>query len=264
MRYLVFLAFNGQNFYGTQRQKENRTIQGLFEDFLSQYYQEDIKVTIASRLDRYVNALSFALAFSFKKERKTKEDLQYVLNRMFAPEVYVTEIVEVAEDFSPRYDCTSKTYCYLIQKPGYVNPLLSSLSYIPDCHLDIERIKEALPLFQGTHEFSSFATLEGEENTLFTINSTSYSEEEGMIYLRFKGKAFLRYQVRFMVGALLSYGNHRIEKDDIIDALAGKRELIKVKAEPQGLFLEEIEYPSVMKKTDRFCSIHFYSEKKKV
>ena len=158
MRYLVFLAFNGQNFYGTQRQKENRTIQGLFEDFLSQYYQEDIKVTIASRLDRYVNALSFALAFSFKKERKTKEDLQYVLNRMFAPEVYVTEIVEVAEDFSPRYDCTSKTYCYLIQKPGYVNPLLSSLSYIPDCHLDIERIKEALPLFQGTHEFSSFAT----------------------------------------------------------------------------------------------------------
>ena len=104
MRYLVFLAFNGQNFYGTQRQKENRTIQGLFEDFLSQYYQEDIKVTIASRLDRYVNALSFALAFSFKKERKTKEDLQYVLNRMFAPEVYVTEIVEVAEDFSPRYD----------------------------------------------------------------------------------------------------------------------------------------------------------------
>ena len=67
-----------------------------------------------------------------------------------------------------------------------------------------------------------------------------------------------------MVGALLSYGNHRIEKDDILDALAGKRELIKVKAEPQGLFLEEIEYPSVMKKTDRFCSINYYKEKKKV
>ena len=63
MKILIRISFLGTSFYGTQKQSDKKTIQGDFESLLSRVYDEKVKVTISSRLDRGVHALDFALTF---------------------------------------------------------------------------------------------------------------------------------------------------------------------------------------------------------
>ncbi len=246
MRILIRIAFLGNAFYGTQRQKNDRTIQGEFEKRLSQVYDEPIKVTISSRLDRNVNALDFALTFDTEKKTVTLSHLKYYLQRSFTDEVYIKDVREVPITFSPRYDCKDKTYCYLIQNTERKNPLLSSISYTPIHPLDIVKVNEVLSLFVGEHDFSQFATPEGEENTHLILDEATAIKKDGMLQIRFRSKAFLRYQVRFMVGAILSYCDNKLTLDDIRVLLTGKDlKRQKLKAEAKGLYLEHIFYPQL-------------------
>jgi len=65
-----------------------------------------------------------------------------------------------------------------------------------------------------------------------------------MLYLRFQGKNFLRYQVRFMVGSVIRCAQGKMSLDQIKRLLAGlDPDFPRYKAEPQGLYLESISYP---------------------
>lgn len=246
MKYMIRIAFNGESFYGTQRQKKERTIQGVFEECLSSLYDTEIAVTICSRLDRGVNALDYALTFTPVDNRISISHLKYYLTRYFKPEILIKNVIEVDDSFSPRYDCSKKTYCYLIQKSSAFNPLLKNISYITKKDIDVDKIKECISLFKGTHDFRRFATPEGDENTILKIDSVSVKEKHGMIYLRFTSKAFLRYQVRFMVGAIVTYAFNKGTLDQIKELLDGKdNDFPKNKAPANGLFLEKIDYPTL-------------------
>ncbi len=244
MRYFIRISFLGSGFYGTQKQPNHRTIQGDFEERLSKVYDETVKVTISSRLDRNVNALDFAMTFDTEKDTITPSHLKYYLQRSFSDEVYIKDVRIVPSTFSPRYDCKDKTYCYLIQNTERRNPLFSSISYTPIHPLDIEKVREVLSLLKGQHDFSQFSTPEGDENTVLILDDADAVEVNGMLQIRFRSKAFLRYQVRFMVGAVLSYCDGKLTLEQIERLLCGeniKRE--KLKAEAKGLFLEHISYP---------------------
>lgn len=240
------ISFSGRNFYGTQKQPGKRTIQGLFEELLSRIYNQKIKVTISSRLDRGVNANDFGLSFTTPDSRVSAEHLQYYFRRALDRDVIVKEIRSVDdEEFSARYNCDYKRYLYLIQNQKNPNPLFESFTYHPAIKpLDPNKVQEALALFEGNHDFRLFATPEGDENTLLTIDKTWFEEKDDILYLRFQGRNFLRYQVRFMVGAILSYCEGKLTLEGIQDLLQGKEVAYpKLKAEPEGLMLEEIHYP---------------------
>lgn len=244
MKIMIRMSFLGRNFYGTQRLKKDRTIQGEFERLLSKIYCQDVKVMISSRLDRFVNALDFAITYTPVDDRISFCGLSVFLTSQLSPEVVIKDIRYVDDDFSCRHHCNHKTYCYLIQNKKPMNPLLSSLSFMPKQLLDTEKAKEALNLFLGTHDFVRFSTPEGDENTTLTIDKVSLKEKDGMIYLRFQGKNFLRYQVRFMVGSVIRYAQGKMTLKQIQRLLEGfDPDYPRYKAEPQGLFLERISYP---------------------
>ena len=77
MNIFLRIAFHGADFYGTQKQKDKPTIQGLFEDLLSKIYNTPIKVTISSRLDRFVSALDFGLTFFSPNDKYTLSYLSF-------------------------------------------------------------------------------------------------------------------------------------------------------------------------------------------
>ena len=259
MKIFIRIAFLGKDFYGTQRQKKERTLQGDFEEALSLIYNEDVKVTISSRLDRGVSALDFGLTFDTDKEMNL-EHLSYFLQRRLGREVLIKDVREVGKDFSPRYSCLYKEYLYLIQLPEHRNPLLNPISFVPIDGFDEEKMKEALSLFVGRHDYRFFATPEGEENTLLEVDEIKTEIKKGLLYIRFKAKSFLRYQIRFMVGASLQYVYGKLTLDAIARLLEGENlKYPKLRAEPQGLLLEHIEYPSVKeeKQKNTFASILF-------
>lgn len=243
----IRVAFSGKAFYGSQKQPNKRTVQGVFEELLSKIYNSKIKVTISSRLDRGVNALDFAISYPTPKDtRITPSHLEYYINRATDSDIVIKEVREIdSETFSCRYDCAYKRYLYMIQNTKKPNPLFESFTYSPKIHLlDEKKIRDALSLFEGEHDFRSFASPEGDENTILTIRSCFLDVKNDIFYLRFEGRNFLRYQVRFMVGAILSYNDGKITLEKIKKLLNGENiNFIKYKAEPQGLLLEKILYP---------------------
>lgn len=243
MNVLIRFSFLGENFYGTQKQSDKPTIQGLFEDLLSRLYDTKVKVTIASRLDRSVNAFDFAINFLTPKETITLDHLSYYLRRSLPRDIFLKEVREVPESFSSRYSSLYKQYLYLIQNTEEKNPLLNRFTYVPKGVLDSSKIKEALSVMEGKHDFRFFANLEEEKNTLLTLEKAWVEEKNGFLFLRFRAPSFLRYEVRFLVGAALSYEKNKISLATIQTLLEGKEAPYpKIKAEPQGLMLEHIEY----------------------
>ena len=244
MKVFIRIAFCGTAFYGTQKLPGNETIQGLFENLLSRIYDHPVKVTISSRLDRGVHALDFGMSFDIDSDSIGTEHLQYYLRRSVGKDVLIKSVCYAKDDFSPRYSMNSKTYLYLIQNEKNYNPLLIPYTCVPKEPLDVTKAREALFLFVGKHDFRFFSSPEGDENTILEIEDALLSEKDGLLQIRFVGKAFLRYQVRFMVGAILSHCQGRMSLMEIKSALEGSKcTHFKYKAEPQGLILQSIDYP---------------------
>lgn len=245
MTFFVRFSFFGETFYGTQKQKDKPTIQGLFEDLLSKLYNTPIKVTISSRLDRFVNSLDFAISYVSPDESKISLDrVRYYLKRMLPKDVVLKDVRVVKDDFSARYSCSYKRYLYIIQNQKEKNPLFNRISYVPKKPIDRKKIDEILSLYEGTHDFRFFATPEEGDKTVLTLSKAYSEERDGFLLLRFQGQSFLRYEIRFLVGTALEYGDDKISKDTILSLLNGKEvPYIKYKAEPQGLLLERIFYP---------------------
>ncbi len=241
---MVRCQFLGSLFHGTQIQPKDATVQGEFEKALSNIYDRPIKTIISSRLDAGVHALDFAVSFDVEEDNIGRERVEYYLKRYFFDEINVLAVREVPETFSPRFDCESKTYLYLIQKRENRNPLFDPFSFTPVKTPSLEKLEEIGKLFVGEHDFRYFSTKDEEdENTVLTIDSFSIGEENGFIAIRFTGKSFLKYQIRFLVGSMLMHDEGKLSVEDIRDALERKREIYKYRAPAHGLILEKIHFP---------------------
>ena len=79
-------------------------------------------------------------------------------------------------------------YCYFVQRK-----------------IDLEKLKDALQVFVGTHDFRSFCTGYEMTTTIRTIKSINleFVEQYQAYKITFKGSGFLRYMIRRIVGACL-------------------------------------------------------------
>ena len=147
----------------------------------------------------------------------------------------------------------TKEYIYLFSYDEKCHPFCAPLISSFQEHLDIELMKSGALLFEGTHNFKQYCTkpkpgavferkiLESRiiENTMYSASFfpvTSYA-----FIIRSKG--FLRYQVRLIMGQLLSLGRGEISLDDIRESLKGtnNRPLRHI-APASGLILNKIEF----------------------
>ena len=124
------------------------------------------------------------------------------------------------------------------------------ITFQPVKALNLNRLQEALNFFEGTHDFRYFSKPEKDDKgTILTIEKTDLKKKNGILYLSFTGKNFLRYQVRFLVGACLRYEQNRLSKETIMKLLDGVDvPYPKLKAEPQALLLNHLFYPELDKK----------------
>ena len=243
MRYFVRISFLGRSFYGTQKQKNKITIQGVFEEALTRLYTAPIKVTICSRLDKGVSALDYALTYDDNENLNISESKIFKYLSDISKDIVIRDVRIVGDDFSCRYDCLYKVYLYTIQNE-IKTPIFNDFTFMPDKPLDVDILKSGLEMFRGEHDFREFATLEEKDkNTVLTIDDVSLRERDGLIYIRFKGKSFLTYQVRFMVGSLIRLARGKISLKTIEKLLTGEKiKYPRYKIDSNGLLLEKIIY----------------------
>lgn len=240
--YLLHFAFQGSHFKGTQRQKDEPTVQQCLEERLSMLCGSPVKFNPCSRLDSGVSALRMAGNFKCERRMETAK-LKYVLNRLLPPYLRILDAEEVPLDFNARFDAVKKTYLYLVDLSREISPFDCESVFYPYYRVDSEIMSAAAQLMRGEHNFRLFASPEAAENTVQTVDAADAVKRGDRLEIRVSGKKFLRYQVRFMVGAMLDAGAGRLALSDIAERLAGLGAgKPRYKAPAHALYLEEVVF----------------------
>ncbi len=237
----VVIEYDGTDFYGFQRQKDNRTVQGDIEKTLHNVFKRDITIDGAGRTDRGVHALG--QVFSIDTDLPI-HNIERVLKEHLPSDIRVVDITEEEKDFHARYSATGKTYIYKIYNGNDLNVFKNKYYYEYPYELDDEEIKKAIEYFLGYHDFSSFYNKGSSANNPFrTIYSIDFYRNDKFIEIHYTGDGFLYKMVRIITAFLLNVGRHKIDKN-IINKLFEKESRIYTKdvAPAKGLYLKEVYY----------------------
>jgi tRNA pseudouridine38-40 synthase len=245
------IAYDGANFHGWQVQPELPTIQGALNAAASQITQDKIILHGASRTDSGVHALGQVAHFRTHSNLSAAE-FQRALNGLLPPPIRILSAVEVGPDFHSRYQSLAKTYRYRIFRGRVLSPFdhLRVLHYPGP--LDEEAMAAAARLFEGEHDFTSFAAASGAEDDdadrvmtrlIYSSQIVREPEREEIVYV-VRGRSFLRYMVRKIVGTLIEVGKGRFSVEDIGAIFEARdRNRTGPTVPPEGLYLVSLEYP---------------------
>ncbi|MCI1930987.1 MAG: tRNA pseudouridine(38-40) synthase TruA [Clostridia bacterium] len=246
MRRILFtIAYDGSDFFGWQKQsgKNIRTVQGCFEEALSNFFKTEVTCIGASRTDRGVHAFGQRAVIDIDTTVPT-DRLPLALHSFMPDDISVVDAKDVNDEFNPRYDCVMKTYEYRIYNAKYRNPIYRKYSEYCHIPLDERKMDDAAKAFLGTHDFAAFAASgNSSKTTIRTIFDINVRREGDFVIIKVIGDGFLYNMVRIISGTLMSAGIGKIDRiktTGIIEkrnrALAGKT------AGPEGLTLIEIKY----------------------
>jgi len=245
------ISYVGADFHGWQFQPGVATIQGALNDAARKITQEQIVVHGASRTDAGVHALGQVAHFKTQSALSPLE-FQRALNALLPPAIRIVAAEEMGQDFHARWAAQGKTYRYRIYRGRVLPPFEHGRALHYPWPLDEDRMAEAARLFEGEHDFSSFAASSGSEDDdrdremARVIHSSQITRDpsgEEIAYV-VRGRSFLRYMVRKIVGTLIEVGKGRLAPEDI-PALFELRDRSRSgpTVPPEGLYLVSLEYP---------------------
>ena len=251
------IAYDGTDFCGWQAQPGQSSVQGALTDVLERLTQRRVAIQAAGRTDAGVHAAGQVVNFK-TQSAMTPEEFQRSFNALLPPSIRVNAAEEVSPDFHSRWDALAKTYRYRIYRGRVVPPFLWRYVLQDTYELNFDAMSEAARQFVGEHDFTTFAASTGSEEddrertTIRTIYrsellrvkefNTSSSAEQWVYVVR--GKSFMRYMVRKMLGTLVDIGRGKLSAAEV-PGLFGLRDRSKCgpTMPPHGLCLESVEYP---------------------
>lgn len=222
-RAAVKLAYDGRDFFGSQRQSDLPTVEDeVIRCLLKIEAIEDpdsARFRAASRTDRGVSALGNVVAFdtAFRKGSLIK-----ALNSA-SDKVYFLGYSEVPHAFSPRH-ASGRWYRYFLDSKG----------------MDVKRVEDCAREFQGRHDFRRFCKVD-DRATVKELRSVRVQPLGDLIVVDIEAREFLRNMVRRLIAAMIEVGSGRAGVDDVREALGGAEVQFGL-APPEYLCLMDIQY----------------------
>ncbi len=222
-RAAIKLAYDGRDFFGSQRQPGVPTVEDEVIRCLRKVHAiedaEEARFKAASRTDRGVSALGNVMAFdtSFRKG-----SLIQALNAT-AEKVYFYGLAAVPFSFTPRR-ARSRWYRY----------------YLPSEDLDLERVEACAQEFIGKHDFRRFCKADGRP-TYREVRKFDVLALGNMVVLDMEAREFLRNMVRRMVAAIMEVGAGSANVSQVRRALDGEDVQFGLAA-PENLCLMDVDY----------------------
>lgn len=243
MKFLIKFAYDGTNFSGFQYQPRKRTIEEELNKVLTKINNNHKTTIVATgRTDAKVHALS-QYAHVNLDVNITEYKLKRAMNSYLDDDIHVLEVKKVDDSFHARYNVLSKTYKYYINLGEY-NPTRRNYELQYNHTLNIEKMKEAIKVFLGEHDYRAFVTQNKEkDNCIRTITKAEIEEKNNILIITFTGDGFLRYQVRNMVGILIRIGENKLTKEQLSEILLSCDRTKSGKTAPAcGLYLEKVDF----------------------
>ena len=240
----ITISYSGKDLHGWQIQKNAVTVQQRFQEAVFSVLGNTPDIKGCSRTDTGVHANMYVI--SMKTDHKIScERLKAALNRYLPLDIVVTSVEQAPIDFHARYSCKGKRYIYKILNREVRDPFCEGYALHYRYEIDVDMLNSAAQSYVGTHDFTSFCTLDKREKGDFTrtVKSFSVYREGDFVYMSVEADGFLYNMVRIMVGTLLKIQQGKLSVDSIPDIIkAENRKEAGPTAPACGLYLDQVFY----------------------
>ena len=241
----LILQYEGTNYHGWQRQKNEVTIQELIEDKLQIMTGKPVTVHSSGRTDAGVHALHQVCNF-ITETGIPPEAIKNGLNSLLPNDIFVKKSEYAAPEFHSRYSAKSKSYEYRILNTKDVDIFLSRYVWHIKDDLDFQEMRKCLSCIGGRHDFTAFRSSgTSNVNPVREIFRAELSDlhEDGTVRFVFEAEGFLKHMVRNIMGTIVDAGKGKITSREFQEILESKdRKRAGFKAPPEGLFLTMVWY----------------------
>ena len=241
-RYRLTIEYDGTGYSGWQTQKNARSVQGTLIRAAEQLFGGAVEVQGAGRTDAGVHALA-QVAHLEAAETLAPRKILEGLNDRLPSNINVLSVEKAPARFHARHHALARTYLYLIStcRTAFGKRYVW---WVRDA-LNVERMQTACRLFEGFHDFASFADrrLDREASTRVKIDRMEVVPAGSLIVLRVTGSHFLWKMVRRIAGVLVEVGRGGLSPADVEGMLRKFSDIpAKLTAPPSGLFLAQVLY----------------------
>jgi tRNA pseudouridine38-40 synthase len=244
--YKIVVAYDGTAYRGWQEQDNATTVSGaLIKAFQTVFFQE-AKILGASRTDAGVHALGQVAIMRCSLDINPAI-LARAWSKAIPEDISIRSIEKLDQLIHPHDGVVQKTYVYhlFFKRPL---PLYQRFGWYIYKPVDLDLLQKALNIFLGEHDFRSFCTGDDLTDTVRSIDSVRlcYVSSWDAYRIEIKGKSFLRYMIRRIVGACVAVATSPdLNLEDIKKVLAQKNPCHTLPNAPaKGLILEQIVYDS--------------------
>ena len=245
--YKMDIAYDGTDFYGWQRQKKGKTVQGKIEEVISQYLQEKITLVGAGRTDSGVHAEKQVANFHSKQKIKITE-FENSINKMLGSEISIKNLKLVRNDFSARFNAKSREYVYRIST--IKNPLQNRYTWNVTYNLNFKLMNRVINLLSKQKSFKKLTKAKIDlHNFNLTIYKMKMKKQKNEIHFTIKSSRFLQGMVRGIVGLLVDVGREKITYEQVLNLFKGNT--IPIMYAPAcGLCLKNVYYSKINTKIE--------------
>ena len=150
------IEYHGLPYCGWQFQKNEKTIQGEIEKAIFKFSGEKKSIQGAGRTDAGVHAIGQCASFELKKKFDTYQILNGINFHLGTEKIRITKVETVDDEFNARFTAKSKIYNYQVFNSLAPSVIENDFSIHVRQPLDLDSMRNAIKLFLGKHDFSSF------------------------------------------------------------------------------------------------------------
>jgi tRNA pseudouridine38-40 synthase len=235
-RYQLTLAYDGTDFFGSQRQAKSRTVQGELEKALNKLGWHGRSVIMSGRTDTGVHATGQVAALDLDWSHG-EDDLVRALNAELPPDMAVQKARMVHAKFHPRFDAASRCYQYKLFCQPLRDPIRERFAWRLWPEFNGAALTKNATLFLGTHDFSAFGSPTAPKGgTVRTVLKSEWSQTEKDEWcFEVQADAFLYRMVRRLVFVQVAVAQGKVSVETVANALVNPAKAESRSAIPAGL-----------------------------
>lgn len=241
----LVLEYDGGRYDGYQRlgkDESTNTIENKLSEIVNKLAGCETELNCGSRTEKGVHAYGQVVNFKLDTDMKMYEIKNY-FNRYLPRDIAVINAEEMPERFHAALNARTRTYIYRIDCRDVADVFERKYMFHSFVKLNVEEMNKAAAYLLGSHDFKRFSTVKKSKSTVKNVKELSVYGDGKEVTITMTANDFLHNMARIIAGTLMEVGSGKRKAEELQRIFDENSDVIPgIPAEPQGLFLDSIEY----------------------